>query len=111
MAGSAKYMDGPQSITLGNRAVTVASYATLINGKLKAYEERQEEKDTDDVQFLVDKGKGKYKVEDINQKLAKFFCENYPVNQKSDKARRKKLIKGLEHQSTIAKLKHNCSIQ
>ena len=111
MAGSSNHMEGVQNVTLGTRTVKLASYKNLINGKLKAFEDRQEAKDTDDIKFLIEKGKGKYKVDDINQDRVKYFCENFPVNQKSDKDRRKKIMKGLEHKDKLAKLKHNCSIQ
>ena len=84
------HFQSPQSVSLAGRNVKVSSYRNLVNSKLKAFYDRQESKDIDDLEFLVNKGKNKYRVDDLDQRRVKFFCENYPVEHKSDKKRRKK---------------------
>ena len=110
LSGSINHLASPQVVTLNGRPVNVSNFKNLINSKLKTFQQRQADKDAGDLDYLVERGKGKYKVDDIDQTNVKFFCENYP-NAKKNKDRRKKTLKGLEHKDKLKKLAHACSIQ
>ena len=104
-------MSNPQTATVGSTRVNVSNFTNLINSKLKAFKDREEEKDVLDLEFLVTKGKNHFKTEDLNQEHVKVLCENYPEGMKSNKSQRKKIVKGLENENKLKKLAHSCTIQ
>lgn len=108
---SIDHMNSPQTTTVEGTQVNVSNFTNLINSKLKAFRDREEEKDVLDLEFLVNAGKNKYKTENVNQNYVKILCENYPEEMRKNKSQRKKIVKGLENEGKLKKLGHACTIQ